>query len=146
MGALCSLTAAFVNDVQAEEDVGIHLLDVFPDALFAVTGVYQIQGGTDQVGGIERIDDFRGHHADHGGDIAFFHAQCAQTGSGLFDVDDEVCIGDLPAVVLQRGSTQMLLVLLADKVKGRAVRQSLVDELGVIGLQPGACLRCIKNI
>ena len=75
MGALGSLMAALIHHIQADQQVGIHLFNVLADALHTVTGIHQVQSRADHVGGIERKDDLRGHHADHRGNIALFQAR-----------------------------------------------------------------------
>ena len=101
VGALGSLLAAVVDHVQADEQVGVHLGDVIVDALSTIARVHQIQGGTDHVGSIERIDDLRGHHADHGDDITLSDTCRPEGSSGLLGVHDEVCIGELPAIIFK---------------------------------------------
>ena len=138
--------AAGVHHVQADQQAGLHLLDVLPDALGAVPGVHQIQGSAQQVGGVEGVDHLRGHHADHRDDIALFHPQRLQGGGGLFDLHDQVGIAELAAVVFQRGVAQMPLVVAADQLKGRALRHGLVDVLFLIILQPWLCLGGIDRL
>ena len=145
-GALCGLMAAGVHHVQADEQAGLHLLDVLPDALGAVPGVHQIQGSAQQVGGVEGVDHLRGHHADHRDDIALFHPQRLQGGGGLFDLHDQVGIAELASVVFQRGVAQMPLIVAADQLKGRALRHGLVDVLFLIILQPRLCLGGIDRL
>ena len=146
VGALCGLTAALVHDVQADEKVGIHLFDILTDALDAVAGVHQIQGGSHHVGGIKQGDDLRGHDADHRDDVALFHPGAPQGGGGLFDVDDEVGVGELAAVVFQSRVVQVVLAPLADILKGREGRQGLIDEFLVVILEPGLGLGCVNRI
>ena len=136
-GALGGLVAALVGDVQADEQAGAHFLNVLVDALGAVARVHQIQRGTDHVGGVEGVNDLRGHDADHGDDIALLHADAAEGGGRLFHVDDQVCKGDLAAIVFQRSIGQVVLVLAADVLKGRTLRQGQVNELLVVVFQPG---------
>ena len=138
--------AAGVHHVQADQQAGLHLLDVLPDALGAVPGVYQIQGSAQQVGGVEGVDHLRGHHADHRDDIALFHPQRLQGGGGLFYLHDQVGVAELAAVVFQRGVAQMPLVAAADQLKGRALRHGLVDVLFIIILQPRLCLGGIDRL
>ena len=83
--------------------MGVYLLDVLVDALDAVAGVYEVQGGADHVCCIEQGDDLGSHDAHHRYDVALLDADAPQGGGGLLDVDDEVSIGELPAVVIQRG-------------------------------------------
>ena len=138
--------AAGVHHVQADEQAGLHLLNVLPDALGAVPGVHQIQGSAQQVGGVEGVDHLRGHHADHRDDIALFHPQRLQGGGGLFYLHDQVGIAELAAVVFQRGVAQMPLVVAADQLKGRALRHGLVDVLFLIIFQPWLCLGGIDRL
>ena len=146
VGALCGLTAALVHHVQADQQVGIHLFDILTDALDAVAGVHQIQGGSHHVGGVEQGDDLRGHDADHRDDVALFHPGAPQGGSGLFYVDDEVGVGELAAVVFQSRVVQVVLAPLADILKGREGRQGLIDEFLVVILEPGLGLGCVNRI
>ena len=145
VGALCGLTAALVHDVQADEKVGVHLLNVLTDALDAVAGVHQIQGSADHVGGVEQGDDLRGHDADHRDDVALFHP-APQGGGGLFYVDDQIGVGELAAVVFQSRVVQVVLAPLADILKGREGRQGLIDEFLVVILEPGLGLGCVNRI
>ena len=145
VGALGSLLAAVVDHVQADEQVGVHLGDVLVDALSTIARVHQIQGGTDHVGSIERIDDLRGHHADHGGNVAFFHADGTEGRRRLFDVDDEVGISDLAAVIGDGGLGQVRFVLAADVLEGAAFRRRLIEELGVIVFEPRFCDGCVDG-
>ena len=117
VGALCGLTAALVHDVQADEKVGIHLFDILMDALDAVAGVHKVQGSADHVGGVEQSDDLRGHDADHRHDVALFDPDAPQGGSSLFDIDDEVGVGELPAIVVQCRIVQMVPVPVADIIE-----------------------------
>ena len=146
MGALGGLTAALVHHVQADEQVRVHFLNVIADALDAVAGVHQVQGGTNEVGSVERVDDLRGHHADHGDDIALFDADTAERGCRLFHIDDEVRIGELAAVIIQGRLAQAVLVLLADVIKCRAGGQGLVNVLLCVIFQPGTRRRRVENI
>ena len=146
VGALCGLTAALVHHVQADEKVGIHLFDILTDALDAVAGVHQIQGGSHHVGGIKQGDDLRGHDADHRDDVALFHPGAPQGGGSLFDIDDEVGVGELAAVVFQSRVVQVVLAPLADILKGREGRQGLIDEFLVVILEPGLGLGCVNRI
>ena len=140
MGALGSLIAALIRHIQAEQQVGVHLLDVFVDSFGAVAGVHQIQGGPDAVRCIESVNDLRSHHADDGDDVALFDAHRTESGGGLLDVHDEVGVGEFPAIVFHRRLVQAILVLPAHIVEGRTFRQGLVDELGIIVFEPRACL------
>ena len=140
MGALGGLIAALIRHIQAEQQVGVHLLDVFVDAFGAVAGVHQIQGGPDAVRCIESVNDLRGHHTDDGDDVALFDAHRAESGGGLLDVHDEVGVGDFPAIVFHRRLAQAILVLPTHIVEGRTFRQGLVDELGIVVFEPRACL------
>ena len=144
MGALGSLDTAVVGHVQADQQVRVHLSDVVVDALHAVPGVHQVQGGTDQVHSVESVDDLRGHDADHRGNVALLQANGTESGSGLFDIDKKVGIGDLAAKVLQSRLVQVLFVLLVQVLKGGAVRQGLADVTGVVVLQPGLCDGCVN--
>ena len=145
MGVFCRLMAALIRHIQADKQVRIHFLDVFADALGAVTGVHQIQRCTDHVGSVERINDLRCHHADHCGDIAFLHADGAEGGGCLFHVDDQVRISDPAAIVIDRGLGQVVLVLMADVLECGAVGYRLVDELLIIVFQPRLCSRSINR-
>ena len=140
MGAPGGLTAAVIHHVQADQQTRIHFLDVLMDAVGAVPGVHQIQGRTDAVGGVERIDDLRGHHADHGDDITLSDACRPEGSSGLLGVHDEVCIGELPAIIFKGRFRQAVLVLLPDKVESRTFRHRLVDVIGVVIFEPRASL------
>ena len=146
MGALGGLIAALIRHIQAEQQVGVHLLDVFVDAFGAVAGVHQIQGGPDAVRCIESVNDLRGHHADDGDDVALFDAHRAESGGGLLDVDDEVSIGELPAVVIQRGVVQMVFVPLADIFECRDGGNGLLNVLLVVIFEPRPSLRCVNGI
>ena len=146
IGAPGSLAAAVVHHVQADQQVGVHLLNVLTDAFDAVAGVHQIQGGSHHVGGIKQGDDLRGHDADHRDDVALFHPGAPQGGGGLFYVDDEVGVGELAAVVFQSRVVQVVLAPLADILKGREGRQGLIDEFLVVILEPGFGLGCINRI
>ena len=137
---LGSLTAALVDDIEADQQVRVYFFDVVMDAFGAVARVHEIQGRTDAVCGIKRINDLRRHHADHGDDVAFLDASGAEGGGGLFDVHDQVCIGEFPTVVFKGWLSQTVLVLLADIVERRAFRNGLIDVLLAVILQPGACL------
>ena len=140
MGAPGGLTAAVVHHVQADQQMGIHFLDVLMDAVGAVPGVHQIQGRADAVGGVERIDDLRGHHADHGDDITLSDARRPEGSGSLLGVHDEVCIGELPAIIFKGRFRQAVLVLLPDKVESRTFRHRLVDVIGVVIFEPRASL------
>ena len=129
-----------------KKKVGIHLFDILTDAFDAVAGVHQIQGGSHHVGGIKQGDDLRGHDADHRDDVALFHPGAPQGGGGLFDVDDEVGVGELPAIVVQCRVVQVVLAPLADILKGREGRQGLIDEFLVVILEPGLGLGCVNRI
>ena len=124
--------------------MGVHLGDVIVDALSTIARVHQIQGGTDHVGSIERIDDLRGHHADHGGNVAFFHADGTEGRRRLFDVDDEVGISDLAAVIGDGGLGQVRFVLAADVLEGAAFGRRLIEELRVIVFEQGL-RRCVDG-
>ena len=145
MGALGSLMAALIHHIQADQQVGIHLFNVLTDALHTVTGIHQVQSRADHVGGIERKDDLRGHHADHRGDIALFQARGPQGGSCLFDIDDKISVGELAAIVFQCGLAQPVLVLPADELKRRAGGHGLVNVLLIVEFQPGTCLGSIDR-
>ena len=121
VGALCGLMAALVHDVQADEKVGIHLFDILMDALNAVAGVHKVQGSADHVGGVEQGNDLRGHDADHRHDVALFDPDAPQGGGSLFDIDDEVGVGELPAIVVQCRIVQMVLVPMAAKSNAERV-------------------------
>ena len=146
VGAPCGLTAALVHDVQADEKVGIHLFDILMDALDAVAGVHQIQGGSHHVGGIKQGDDLRGHDADHRDDVALFYPGAPQGGGSLFDIDNQIGVGELAAVVFQSRVVQVVLAPLADILKGREGRQGLIDEFLVVILEPGLGLGCVNRI
>ena len=146
MGALGSLDTAVVGHVQADQQVRVHLSDVVVDALHAVPGVHQVQGGTDQVRSVESVDDLRGHDADHRGNVVPLQANGTEGGSGLFDVDKKIGIGDLAAKVLQSRLVQVLLVLLVQVLKSGAVRQGLANKAGVVILQPGLCDGCVNRL
>ena len=146
VGALCGLTAALVHDVQADEKVGVHLFDILMDALDAVAGVHKVQGGADHVSGVEQSDDLRGHDADHRHDVALFDPDAPQGGSSLFDIDDEVGVGELPAIVVQCRIVQMVLVPMADKIECRKGGQGLVDVLLSVVFEPGFGLGCVNRI
>ena len=146
VGALCGLTAALVHHVQADQQVGIHLFDILTDALDAVAGVHQIQGGSHHVGGIKQGDDLRGHDADHRDDVALFYPGAPQGGGSLFDIDDQIGVGELAAVVFQSRVVQVVLAPLADILKGREGRQGLIDEFLVVILEPGLGLGCVNRI
>ena len=146
VGALCGLTAALVHDVQADEKVGIHLLDILMDALDAVAGVHKVQSGADHVSGVEQSDDLRGHDADHRHDVALFDPDAPQGGSSLFDIDDEVGVGELPAIVVQCCIVQMVLVPVADIIECRKGGQGLVDVLLSVVFEPGFGLGCVNRI
>ena len=64
MGAPGGLTAAVIHHVQADQQMGIHFLDVLMDAVGAVPGVHQIQGRTDAVSSVERIDGYQNRELD----------------------------------------------------------------------------------
>ena len=146
VGALCGLTAALVHHVQADQQVGVHLLNVLTDAFDAVAGVHKVQGSADHVGGIKQGDDLRGHDADHRDDVALFHPGAPQGGGGLFYVDDQIGVGELAAVVFQSRVVQVVLAPLADILKGREGRQGLIDEFLVVILEPGFGLGCVNRI
>ena len=146
VGALCGLAAALVHDVQADEKVGIHLFDILMDALDAVAGVHKVQGSADHVGGVEQGDDLRGHDADHRHDVALLDPDAPQGGSSLFDIDDEVGVGELPAIVVQCRIVQMVLVPMADKIECRKGGQGLVDVLLSVVFEPGFGLGCVNRI
>ena len=146
VGALCGLTAALVHDVQADEKVGIHLFDILMDALDAVAGVHKVQGSANHVGGVEQGNDLRGHDADHRHDVALFDPDAPQGGSSLFDIDDEVGVGELPAIVVQCRIVQMVLVPMADKIECRKGGQGLVDVLLSVVFEPGFGLGCVNRI
>ena len=146
VGALCGLTAALVHDVQADEKVGIHLFDILMDALDAVAGVHKVQSGADHVGGVEQSDDLRGHDADHRHDVALFDPDAPQGGSSLFDIDDEVGVGELPAIVVQCHIVQMVPVPVADIIECRKGGQGLVDVLLSVVFEPGFGLGCVNRI
>ena len=145
MGALGSLMAALIHHIQADQQVGIHLFNVLTDALHTVTGIHQVQSCADHVGGIERKDDLRGHHADHSGDIALFQARGPQGCCRLFDVDDKISVGELAAIVFQCSLAQPVLVLPADELKRRAGGHGLVNVLLIVEFQPGTCLGSIDR-
>ena len=146
VGALGGLTAALVHHVQADEQVGVHFLDVIPDALHAVAGVHQVQRGTDEVGRIEGIDDLGGHDAHHRDDVALFDAEAPEGGGGLFHVHHQVGVGENTAIVIQGGLAQTVFILVADVVEGGHLRQLLLQVLRIVILQPGTRLRSVKNI
>ena len=146
VGALGGLTAALVHDVQADQKMGVHLLDVLVDAFDTVAGVYEVQGGADHVCCIEQGDDLGGHDAHHRYDVALLDADAPQGGGGLLDVDDEVSIGELPAVVIQRGVVQMVFVPLADIFECRDGGKGLLNVLLVVIFEPRPSLRCVNGI
>ena len=146
VGALGGLTAALVHDVQADQKMGVHLLDVLVDALDAVAGVYEVQGGADHVCCIEQGDDLGGHDAHDRYDVALLDADAPQGGGSLLDVDDEVSIGELPAVVIQRGVVQMVFVPLADIFECRDGGKGLLNVLLVVIFEPRPSLRCVNGI
>ena len=146
VGALGGLTAALVDDVQADQKMGVHLLDILVDALDAVAGVYEVQGGADHVCCIEQGDDLGGHDAHHRYDVALLDADAPQGGGSLLDVDDEVSIGGLPAVVIQRGVVQMVFVPLADIFECRDGGNGLLNVLLVVIFEPRPSLRCVNGI
>ena len=137
IGALFCLVAALVGHIQTDQQAGIHLLDVLVDALNAVARVHQIQRCTDHIGSVEGVDHLGGHHADNGDDVALLHADGTEGGSGFFDIHKEVCKGEFAAIILQSGLAQVVLVLMAEILKGAALGQRHVDEFLVIILQPG---------
>ena len=146
VGALCGLTAALVHHVQADQQVGVHLLNVLTDAFDAVAGVHKVQGSADHVGGVEQGNDLRGHDADHRHDVALFDPGAPQGGGSLFDIDDEVGVGELPAIVVQCRIVQMVLVPMADKIECRKGGQGLVDVLLSVVFEPGLGLGCVNRI
>ena len=146
VGALCGLTAALVHDVQADQKMGVHLFDVLVDALDTVAGVYKVQGGADHVSGVEQSDDLRGHDADHRHDVALFDPDAPQGGSSLFDIDDEVGVGEFPAIVVQCRIVQMVPVPVADIIECRKGGQGLVDVLLSVVFEPGFGLGCVNRI
>ena len=137
IGALFCLVAALIGHIQADQQAGIHLLDVLVDALNAVARVHQIQRCADHIDSVEGIDHLGGHHADNGDDVALLHAESTEGGSGFLDIHKEVCKGEFAAIILQSGLAQMVLVLMAEILKGAALGQRHVDVFLVIVLQPG---------
>ena len=137
IGALFCLVAALIGHIQADQQAGIHLLDVLVDALNAVARVHQIQRCADHIDSVEGIDHLGGHHADNGDDVALFHAESTEGGRGFLDIHKEVCKGEFAAIILQSGLAQMVLVLMAEILKGAALGQGHVDVFLVIVLQPG---------
>ena len=146
VGALCGLTAALVHDVQADEKVGVHLFDILMDALDTVAGVHKVQGGTDHVRCIEQGNDLGGHDAHYRYDVALLDADAPQGGSSLLDVDDKVSVGELPAVVIQRGVIQMVFVPLADIFECRDGGKGLLNVLLVVIFEPRFGLGCVNRI
>ena len=136
-GALGGLVAALVGDVQADEQAGAHFLNVLVDALGTVARVHQIQRCTDHISSVEGVDHLGGHHADNSDDVALFHAESTEGGSGFLDIHKEVCKGEFAAIILQSGLAQVVLVLMAEILKGAALGQGHVDVFLVIILQPG---------
>ena len=126
--------------------MGVHLLDILMDALDAVAGVHKVQGSADHVGGVEQGDDLRGHDADHRHDVALFDPDAPQGGSSLFDIDDEVGIGELPAIVVQCRIVQMVLVPMADKIECRKGGKGLLNVLLVVIFEPRFGLGCVNRI
>ena len=137
IGALFCLVAALIGHIQADQQAGIYFLDVLVDALNAVARVHQIQRCADHIDSVEGIDHLGGHHTDNGDDVALFHAESTEGGRGFLDIHKEVCKGEFAAIILQSGLAQMVLVLMAEILKGAALGQRHVDVFLVIVLQPG---------
>ena len=137
IGALFCLVAALIGHIQADQQAGIHLLDVLVDALNAVARVHQIQRCADHIDSVEGIDHLGGHHTDNGDDVALLHAESTEGSSGFLDIHKEVCKGEFAAIILQSGLAQMVLVLMAEILKSAALGQRHVDVFLVIVLQPG---------
>ena len=138
--------ALVVADVEADQQLGAGFLDVLVDAVGAVAGVHQVEGGPHHVGCVEQIDQLRGHDADAGDDIPLGHAGSPQGRSSLFHLDKQGGVGDLIAVIHQGNVGQMVFVLAADVVKGSAVRGGHIPELGFVGCKPGPGLGCIHRL
>ena len=137
IGALFCLVAALIGHIQANQQAGIYLFDVLVDALNAVARVHQIQRCADHIDSVEGIDHLGGHHTDNGDDVALLHAESTEGGRGFLDIHKEVCKGEFAAIILQSGLAQMVLVLMAEILKGAALGQGHVDVFLVIVLQPG---------
>ena len=137
IGALFCLVAALIGHIQADQQAGIYLLDVFVDTLNAVARVHQIQRCTDHIDSVEGIDHLGGHHTDNGDDVALLHAESTEGGRGFLDIHKEVCKGEFAAIILQSGLAQVVFVLMAEILKGAALGQGHVDVFLVIVLQPG---------
>ena len=100
----------------------------------------------DSIGGIKQGDDLRGHDADHRDDVALFYPGAPQGSGSLFDIDNQIGVGELAAVVFQSRVVQVVLAPLADILKGREGRQGLIDEFLVVILEPGLGLGCVNRI
>ena len=137
IGALFCLVAALIGHIQANQQAGIHLLDVLVDALNAVARVHQIQRCADHIDSVEGVDHLGGHHTDNGDDVALLHAESTEGSSGFLDIHKEVCKGEFAAIILQSGLAQVVLVLMAEILKSAALGQRHVDVFLVIVLQPG---------
>mgnify|MGYP000311257992 CR=1 FL=1 len=69
-----------------------------------------------------------------------------QGGGSLFDIDDEVGVGELPAIVVQCRIVQMVPVPVADIIECRKGGQGLVDVLLSVVFEPGFGLGCVNRI
>ena len=145
-GAPHGLMALVVEQVHADQHPGAGFLDVIVDALGAVAGVDQVEGGPHHVGGVEQIDQLGGHDADRRHDVPLAHAGGPQGGGGLFDVDDEGGVGDVGPVIVQGNVRQVALVLAADVLESRAVGHGHIPVFGVIERHPGLGLGGVNRL
>ena len=145
-GAAGGLVALVVEQVHADQHPGACLFDVIVDALGAVAGIDQVEGGAHHVGSVEQIDQLGGHDADRRHDVPLAHAGGPQGGGGLFDVDDEGGVGDVGPVIVQGNVRQVALVLAADVLESRAVGHGHIPVFGVVERHPGLGLGGVNRL
>ena len=145
-GAAGGLVALVVEQVHADQHPGAGFLDVLVDALGAVAGVHQVQGGAHHVGGVEQVDQLGGHDADRRHDVPLAHPGGPQGGGGLFHVDDQGGVADVDAVVVQGDVRQVALVLAADVLESRAVGHRHIPVFGVVKGHPGLGLGGVDRL